>query len=100
MPESNPATEAGSVTAGDSSQEAGTDVGQEERNQRYWFHILLQDTPAARHLHATKLVNKAWQQGDRVCIVCDTAQQAEELDELLWNLSPCLLYTSPSPRDG
>src|SRR5680860_794382 len=88
MPESNPATEAGSVTAGDSSQEAGTDVGQEERNQRYWFHILLQDTPAARHLHATKLVNKAWQQGDRVCIVCDTAQQAEELDELLWNLSP------------
>ncbi len=31
---------------------------------------------------------KAWQQGDRVCIVCDTARHAEELDDLLWNFSP------------
>ncbi|MGK0525585.1 MAG: DNA polymerase-3 subunit chi [Pseudomonadales bacterium] len=88
MPENNPAAQAGSNAAGDSSQVADRGAGQEERNQRYWFHILLQDTPAARNLHASKLVNKAWQQGDRVCIVCDTTQQAEELDDLLWNLSP------------
>jgi len=77
---SSPTTQTGSSAAGDSEQQA--------KNQRYWFHILLQDTPAARHLHATKLVNKAWQQGDRVCIVCDTTQQAEELDNLIWNFSP------------
>lgn len=77
---SSPPTQTGSSAAGDSEQQA--------KNQRYWFHILLQDTPAARHLHATKLVNKAWQQGDRVCIVCDTTQQAEELDNLIWNFSP------------
>jgi len=82
--ESRSATQTGSSAAGDSRQAEG----QGDKNQRYWFHILLQNTPAARNLHATKLVNKAWEQGDRVCIVCDTAQQAEELDDLLWNLSP------------
>lgn len=86
--ENNPVTPAGSATAGGSGQEVERETGQEERNQRYWFHILLQDTPAARYLHASKLVKKAWEQGDRVCIVCDTTQQADELDELLWNLSP------------
>ncbi len=57
-------------------------------NQSYWFHILAQDTPAARNLHAARLVDKAWQQGDRVGIVCDTMHQARELDDLLWNFSP------------
>lgn len=82
MPANNPEgiPETGSQAAGATSQD--------DRNQRYWFHILAQNTPAARHLHAAKLVAKAWQQGDRVCIVCDTAQQAEELDDLLWNFTP------------
>lgn len=82
MPDNNPAPspETGSAAAGSS--------GQEDRNQRYWFHILAQNTPAARNLHAAKLVDKAWQQGDRVCVVCDTMQHAEELDDLLWNFSP------------
>ncbi len=62
--------------------------GQSDANQRYWFHILAQNTPAARNLHAAKLVDKAWQQGDRVCVVCDTMQHAQELDDLLWNFSP------------
>ncbi|WP_309044242.1 DNA polymerase III subunit chi [Marinobacter sediminicola] len=82
--ESNSASQAGSPAAGNSRPGSA----QEDKNQRYWFHILLQDTPAARNLHATKLVSKAWQQGDRVCIVCDTQQQAEELDELIWSFSP------------
>ena len=69
MPESNPGS-------------------QDERNQSYWFHILAQNPPAARNLHAAKLVDKAWQQGDRVCVVCDTMQHAEELDDLLWNFAP------------
>lgn len=71
-----------------SSQAAVSGSRQDEKNQRYWFHILRQDTPTARHLHAAKLVNKAWQQGDRVCAICDSAEQADELDELIWNLSP------------
>ncbi len=50
--------------------------GQDDRNQRYWFHILAQNTHAARNLHAAKLVDKAWQQGDRVCVLCDTEEQA------------------------
>jgi DNA polymerase-3 subunit chi len=59
-----------------------------ESNQSYWFHILAQGTPAARNLHTARLVDKAWQQGDRVGIVCDTMQQAQDLDDLLWNFSP------------
>ncbi|KPQ28457.1 MAG: DNA polymerase III subunit chi [Marinobacter excellens HL-55] len=82
MQESNPTNppETGSPAAGPS--------GPDEKNQRYWFHILAQNTPNARNLHAAKLVDKAWQQGDRVCVLCDNQQQAEELDELLWNVTP------------
>jgi len=74
--------EPGSPAAGPSGD------GSDNSNQRYWFHILAQSTPAARNLHAAKLVDKAWQQGDRVCILCDTREHAEELDELLWNFTP------------
>ncbi|SFR41248.1 DNA polymerase III, chi subunit [Marinobacter daqiaonensis] len=59
-----------------------------DRNQAYWFHILAGPSPADRNLHAIRLVDKAWQQGDRVCILCDQYSHAEELDELLWNFSP------------
>lgn len=59
-----------------------------ESNQSYWFHILAQGSPAARNLHTARLTDKAWQQGDRVGIVCDTMQQAQDLDDLLWNFSP------------
>ncbi|RMJ02117.1 DNA polymerase III subunit chi [Marinobacter litoralis] len=69
------------------SPAAGTS-GQDAKNQRYWFHILAQNTPAARNLHAAKLVDKAWQQGDRVCVLCENQQQAQELDDLLWNFTP------------
>ncbi len=61
---------------------------QDARNQSYWFHILAQSSPAARNLHTARLVDKAWQQGDRVGIVCDTMQHAQELDDLLWSFSP------------
>ncbi|MDP4548800.1 DNA polymerase III subunit chi [Marinobacter sp. MDS2] len=76
----NTPPEPGSPAAGPSGQAA--------KNQRYWFHILAQNTPAARNLHAAKLVDKAWQQGDRVCVLCENQQQAQELDDLLWNFTP------------
>ncbi|OEY67786.1 DNA polymerase III subunit chi [Marinobacter sp. X15-166B] len=57
-------------------------------SQAYWFHILAQHSPAARNLHAARLVEKAWQQNHRTCIVCDDAAVAAELDELLWQFSP------------
>lgn len=59
-----------------------------EGSRSYWFHILAGATPADRNLHAVRLVDKAWQQGDRVCIVCDHYSHAEELDDLLWNVAP------------
>lgn len=54
----------------------------------YWFHILSGATPADRYLHAVRLVDKAWQQGDRVGIFCEYHSQAQELDDLLWNFTP------------
>ena len=59
-----------------------------DSGQSYWFHILAGPAPADRNLHAVRLAEKAWQQGDRVCIVCDQYGHAEELDDLLWNISP------------
>lgn len=82
MPENDPTrvTEPGSPAAGS--------PGPADGDQSYWFHILAQDTPAARNLHAVKLADKARQQNHRVCIVCDSHQHAEELDDLLWSFSP------------
>lgn len=62
--------------------------GQDEGSQRYWFHILARPDPQARYLHAARLAEKAWQQGDRVGIACDSMEQARMLDELLWSFSP------------
>ncbi len=92
MPASKPPSEStretGSAAAGAYAPESAPKSQHDEKNQRYWFHILRQDTPAARNLHAAKLANKAWQQGDRVGIVCDNLEHAQELDDLLWNLTP------------
>ena len=63
-------------------------TAQDDRSQSYWFHILSQNSAAARNLHAVRLADKAWQQGDRVGIVCDDMQHAQDLDDLLWNFSP------------
>jgi len=66
----------------------GTAAGPDGRNQRYWFHILARPGPEARYLHAARLAEKAWQQGDRVGIACDSMEQAQALDDLLWSFSP------------
>ncbi len=72
----------------------------QNRNQRYWFHILSRNTPEARNLHAAKLAEKAWLQGDRVGITCDTMEQAVELDELLWSFSPDSFIPHTVVSDG
>lgn len=59
-----------------------------DRSPAHWFHILARPAQSDRLLHAARLTDKAWQQGDRVGIVCDDPSQAEELDELLWSLRP------------
>lgn len=67
---------------------AANGTASQDTERSYWFHILAGATPADRNLHAIRLVDKAWQQGDRVCIACDQYSHAEELDELLWNFGP------------
>ena len=79
---------------------AGLSPGQNNRNQSYWFHILSRNTPEARNLHAAKLAEKAWLQGDRVGITCDSMEQAVELDELLWSFSPDSFIPHTVVSDG
>ncbi|MBI42022.1 DNA polymerase III subunit chi [Marinobacter lutaoensis] len=67
---------------------ASSGTGQEARDRRYWFHILARPAPEARLQHAVKLTEKAWRQGDRVGIACDSKEQAQALDDLLWSFSP------------
>ena len=52
-----------------------------------------------------KLAAAAWDRtGARLMILVDGPARAEALDTMLWSFRdesflPCLLYTSPSPRD-
>lgn len=48
------------------------------------FYILAQQTQKERFLFACKLVEKAQRLGHQVLLLVDTAQQAQELDCLLW----------------
>lgn len=55
---------------------------------RHWFYLLPQDTESARLLYAARLTDKAWRQGDRICLVCNPGEQMEALDTMLWQFSP------------
>ena len=55
---------------------------------RYWFHILKRSGPEARHHHAARLAEKAWQEGDRVGLLCNNEDDAEQLDNTLWTFRP------------
>jgi len=48
------------------------------------FYILEQPHSEARARFACRLAEKAWQQGNRVYIHTDSAEQSQRLDELLW----------------
>lgn len=55
---------------------------------RHWFYLLPQDTEAARLLYAARLTEKAWHQGDRICLVCNPGEQMQAVDTMLWQFSP------------
>lgn len=62
---------------------------QDSRSEgRHWFYLLPQDTESARLLYAARLTEKAWHQGDRICLVCNPGEQMDALDTMLWQFSP------------
>ena len=48
------------------------------------FYVLEQHHHEARQRFACRLAEKAWQQGNKVYIHTDSAEQSQRLDELLW----------------
>ena len=48
------------------------------------FYILEQQQGEARNRFACRLAEKAWQQGNKVYIHTESAEQSRRLDELLW----------------
>lgn len=52
------------------------------------FYLLKQDTEQARRLLACRLAEQQMKQGQRVCVLTDTPEQAQELDQLLWSFTP------------
>ena len=55
--------------------------------RNHWFYLLPQADPSARLPYAARLTEKAWRQGDRVCLYCD-AGQTQAVDDILWQFSP------------
>jgi DNA polymerase-3 subunit chi len=48
------------------------------------FYLLSNSQPDAVGLVACRLLEKAYQRGHRVFVFCDSKENAERLDELLW----------------
>ena len=48
------------------------------------FYVLEQHHHEARQRFACRLAEKAWQQGNKVYIHTDSAEQSQRMDELLW----------------
>ncbi len=48
------------------------------------FYLLNDKEPQAKWLVACRLLEKAYLRGHRVFVFCDSKEQAETLDELLW----------------
>ena len=48
------------------------------------FYLLSNNEPDAVGLVACRLLEKAYQRGHRVFVFCDSKENAERLDELLW----------------
>lgn len=52
------------------------------------FYLLKQNTEQARRLLACRLAEQQAKQGQRVCILADTPDAAQEIDQLLWSFTP------------
>ena len=48
------------------------------------FYLLTNNEPQATWLVACRLLEKAYQRGHRVFVYCESKENAEHLDELLW----------------
>ena len=52
------------------------------------FYLLKQGTDQARRLLACRLAEQQVKQGQRICILTDSADAAHEVDQLLWSFTP------------
>jgi DNA polymerase-3 subunit chi len=52
------------------------------------FYVLKQDTEQARRLLACRLAEQQVKQGQRICILTDSREAAQEVDQLLWTFTP------------
>jgi DNA polymerase-3 subunit chi len=52
------------------------------------FYLLKQDTEQARRLLACRLAEQQARQGQRICILTDSPDAAQQMDQLLWSHSP------------
>ena len=64
------------------------------------FYVLKQDTEQARQLLACRLAEQQFKQGQRICILTDTAEAAQELDQLLWTFTPESFVPHALANDG
>jgi DNA polymerase III subunit chi len=51
------------------------------------FYVLKQDTEQARRMLACRLAEQQAKQGQRICILTDSLEAAQEVDQLLWTFS-------------
>ena len=52
------------------------------------FYLLKQATEEARRLLACRLAEQQARQGQRICILTDSPEAAQEVDQLLWSHAP------------
>lgn len=52
------------------------------------FYLLKQDSEQARLQLACRLAEQQARQGQRICILTDSPEVAQEVDQLLWSYSP------------
>lgn len=52
------------------------------------FYLLKQDTEQARRMLACRLAEQQAKQGQRICILTDSPEAAQEVDQLLWSYAP------------
>ncbi len=52
------------------------------------FYLLKQDSEQARRELACRLAEQQAKQGQRICILTDSPEAAQEMDQLLWGFTP------------
>lgn len=55
---------------------------------RHWFYLVSGQDDNLRFHTVAKLVEKAWNEGHRICVHCESDIQAGQIDEVLWSFRP------------